>query len=119
MYFDGTLDDDKLGLFCTRKLTCKRRLNSRKMPLRRSKTHEKNRYIIIDVQDLPEDQKFKQLSTQSKHLIDTIKMTAYRAETAMANSLRDTQRIPMKAVPYVEHSIKLKRICYLIWKSKH
>jgi hypothetical protein len=46
------------------------------------------------VQDLPEDQKFKQLSTQSKHLIDTIKMTAYRAETAMANNLRENMSHP-------------------------
>jgi len=44
----------------------------------------------IDVNDLPENQKFKRLSTQSKHLVDTIKMTAYRAETAMANSVRKT-----------------------------
>jgi hypothetical protein len=49
------------------------------------------------VHDLPEDQKFKQLSTQSKHLVDTIKMTAYRAETAMANSLRETMSHPDKA----------------------
>ena len=46
------------------------------------------------MKDLPEDQKFKQLSTQSKHLIDTIKMTAYRAETAMANSLREKMSHP-------------------------
>jgi len=48
----------------------------------------------MDVNDLPEDQKFKRLSTQSKHLVDTIKMTAYRAETAMANSLRETMSHP-------------------------
>jgi len=29
------------------------------------------------------------LSTQSKHFIDTIKMIAYRAETAMAQTLRE------------------------------
>ena len=51
----------------------------------------------IDILDLPEDQKFKQLSTQSKHLIDTIKMIAYRAETAMANLLRDTHSQPDQA----------------------
>ena len=48
----------------------------------------------IDVNALPEDQKFKRLSTQSKHLVDTIKMTAYRAETAMANTLRKTMSHP-------------------------
>ena len=44
----------------------------------------------IKVKDLPEDARFKQLSTHSKHFIDAIKMIAYRAETAMANALRES-----------------------------
>ncbi len=43
----------------------------------------------IEVKDLPEDQRFAQLSTHSKHFVDAIKMIAYRAETAMANCLRE------------------------------
>jgi len=42
------------------------------------------------VTELPEEEYFEQLSTPGKHLIDTIKMVAYRAETAMANQLRET-----------------------------
>jgi hypothetical protein len=37
---------------------------------------------------LPPDARFDRLSTQSKHFIDIIKMIAYRAETAMAQILR-------------------------------
>jgi len=37
----------------------------------------------IKVLDLPEDEKFKQLSAPVKHLVDTLKMIAYRAETAL------------------------------------
>lgn len=44
----------------------------------------------IDVNDLPEEERFRQLSTHSKHFIDTIKIIAYRAETSMANVLRET-----------------------------
>jgi len=44
----------------------------------------------IDVKDLPEEERFRQLSTHSKHFIDTIKIIAYRAETSMANVLRET-----------------------------
>jgi len=51
----------------------------------------------IRVQELPEAQRFRQLSTQSKQLIDTIKMIAYRAETAMANSLRERIAHPDEA----------------------
>jgi hypothetical protein len=39
------------------------------------------------VSELPEEARFERLSTQSKHFIDTIKMIAYRAETAMAHLL--------------------------------
>jgi len=42
----------------------------------------------IPYKDLPEDARFDRLSTQSKHLVDTIKMIAYRAETAMAQIVR-------------------------------
>ena len=44
----------------------------------------------IAVKDLPQDQRFTQLSTHSKHFVDAIKMVAYRAETAMANFLRES-----------------------------
>ncbi len=37
--------------------------------------------------DLPEDQRFKRLSTRSKYLIDTVKMIAYRAETSLAHTI--------------------------------
>ena len=38
--------------------------------------------------ELPEEEKFRQLRTHSKQLVDAIAMVAYRAETAMANILR-------------------------------
>ena len=56
---------------------------------------EVSRHIAID--ELPEDEKFSQLSTRSKHLIDTIKMVAYRAETAMANILKEHMSRPEEA----------------------
>jgi hypothetical protein len=42
----------------------------------------------IAYHELPEEARFDRLSTQSKHLVDTIKMIAYRAETAMAQIIR-------------------------------
>jgi hypothetical protein len=43
----------------------------------------------IQVKDLPAEHRFSQLHSASKHFIDTIKMIAYRAETAMVHVLRD------------------------------
>ena len=46
----------------------------------------------VAMADLPKEDRFKQLSAQSKYFIDTIKMIAYRAETAMAAIVREKMR---------------------------
>jgi len=51
----------------------------------------------ITINELPEDARFRQLSNRSRQLVDTIKMIAYRAETAMANSLREHLKRPDEA----------------------
>ena len=51
----------------------------------------------VSFKELPEDQKFRQLRKHAKQLIDTIKMIAYRGETAMANILRPVIKRPDEA----------------------
>jgi len=94
MHFEGTLDDEKISPFMQQKAELNETIEQQKNAVEMLKKTRKETPRHIDVHDLPEDQKFKQLSTQSKHLIDTIKMTAYRAETAMANSLREKMSHP-------------------------
>jgi hypothetical protein len=43
----------------------------------------------VTYKELPAEARIERLSTQSKHLIDTIKMIAYRAETAMVQIVRE------------------------------
>jgi len=43
----------------------------------------------VTMAELPAEDRFRQLATQGKHFIDTIKMIAYRAETAMATIVRE------------------------------
>jgi len=94
MHFEGTLDDEKISPFMQQKAELNEAIEQQKNAVEILKKTRKETPHHIDVNDLPEDQKFKQLSTQSKHLIDTIKMTAYRAETAMANNLREKMSHP-------------------------
>ena len=94
MHFEGTLDDQKISPFMQQKAELNEAIEQQKNAVEILKKTRKETPHHIDVNDLPEDQKFKQLSTQSKHLIDTIKMTAYRAETAMANNLREKMSHP-------------------------
>jgi hypothetical protein len=43
----------------------------------------------LDWDKLPEDQKFQRLAPSRKQLVDTVKMIAYRAETALASIVRE------------------------------
>ena len=44
----------------------------------------------VALKELPEHERFAQLCPESKHFIDTIKMIAYRAESALAGEARET-----------------------------
>jgi hypothetical protein len=44
----------------------------------------------ITLKELPAHERFAQLCPESKHFIDTIKMIAYRAESALAGEVRET-----------------------------
>lgn len=48
------------------------------------------RHVMLS--DLPKEDQFRQLGTRSKYFIDTIKMVAYRSETAVVNILRRTMK---------------------------
>ena len=93
MHFDGTLDDG-MDAFLDRKATLREDIEQQKIIVETLKTTRKGTQRHVNVQDLPEEEKFKQLSTQSKHLVDTLKMISYRAETAMANSVRENLSHP-------------------------
>jgi len=43
----------------------------------------------IEIKDLPEKDRFERLREDKKHFLDTIKLIAYRAETAMVHVLRE------------------------------
>ena len=46
----------------------------------------------VTLKELPDSQRFGQLRTDKKHLVDTIKLIAYRAETALVQVVRETLR---------------------------
>ena len=83
--------------FLQRKAALKEEIETLQHDLNALKARRKQTPHHITVDELPEEARFRQLSTQSKHLVDTIKMIAYRAETAMANSLREHLKRPDEA----------------------
>jgi len=66
----------------------------------RSKTNQ-----YIDLADLPEEQQFENISSSKKHLVDTVKMIAYRAETSMASLMAD------KCVNFAEARAIVRSVC--------
>jgi hypothetical protein len=53
------------------------------------KKQRRNEPKHITVEELPEGERFQKLATRSKHFVDTIKILAYRAETALAATIKD------------------------------
>ena len=84
------IEPAKMQAFIQKKAALKDEVDALQAQLVELKAKRKATDRHIAVKDLPEDQKFTQLSTYSKHFVDAIKMVAYRAETAMANFLRES-----------------------------
>ncbi len=53
------------------------------------KTQQQEAPKHLDWNELPEESKFERLSSSRKQLLDTVRMIAYRAETAMAGIIRE------------------------------
>lgn len=87
---EQTIEPAHVEAFTSKKAALKEHIDALNCDVARLKASRKATAHHIEVKDLPEDQRFAQLSTHSKHFIDAIKMISYRAETAMANSLRES-----------------------------
>ena len=64
-------------------------IQGRQTQVRELKEKRRNTNKHIALKDLPEAQRFGQLRTDKKHLVDTIKLIAYRAETALVQIVRE------------------------------
>lgn len=53
------------------------------------KAERKQTHKHIQIKDLPEEERFQKLAHRSKHFIDILKIIVYRAETAMADIIRE------------------------------
>jgi len=94
---EETIEPEHVEPFLRRKAALQDEIEILQHELDTLKTKRKETPHHIPLDELPEEARFRQLSSQSKQLIDTIKMIAYRAETAMANSLREHLARPDEA----------------------
>lgn len=87
---EQTIEPQHMEAFTQKKAALKDEVDALQARVVELKASRKATDRHIAVKDLPPDQRFTQLATHSKHLVDAIKMVAYRAETAMANFLRES-----------------------------
>ena len=85
---DGEIEPEKVEAFAQRKSDLQESIVQLQKEVDELKAQRKATKRHITYKELPEEARFDRLSTQSKHLIDTVKMIAYRAETAMAQIVR-------------------------------
>lgn len=84
---EGDINQEKVEKHAEEKGVLLAEIQSLEAKLELLKENRKKEKKHITVDELPEQDQFEQLSQSGKHLIDTVKMIAYRAETAMSNLL--------------------------------
>jgi hypothetical protein len=89
---ESEIEPDKVEAFVQRKSALQESITQLQKEVDELKSSRKATKRHIPYKELPEEARFDRLSTQGKHLIDTIKMIAYRAETAMAQILREKMK---------------------------
>ena len=83
------IEPKKVILFEQKKASLLEEITEFQDELEKYKNEKKAIDKHIEISELSEEDKFSKLKTQTKQLVDTVKMIAYRAETAMVNILRE------------------------------
>ena len=65
------------------------KIQAQEFKLNELKAQRRQTPAKLTLKELPEAERFAQLKTEKKHFIDTIKLIAYRAESALAGEVRE------------------------------
>jgi len=87
---NDTIEPEKIDLYVKKKVALQEDIEYLQEKISHLKQERKAAKRHITMEELPEADKFQQLCVKNKYLIDNIKMIAYRAETSMANILRNS-----------------------------
>jgi len=94
---DGDINSKTVEKYQQEMATRREEIDAMQHEVDQLKAQRKATVRYIDVKDLPSDKRFEALQPYSKHFVDTVKMIAYRAETAMASLIKDTMAHPDEA----------------------
>jgi hypothetical protein len=83
------LDPEQVQAYELKKGQLQQAIENRRQAIEQLKAQRKALAKHLLVKDLPEQDRFQQLRAEKKHFLDTIKLIAYRAETALAQLARE------------------------------
>ena len=86
---DGDIEPGRVKAYETKKAGLQEEMTELHQNIAALKAERKAIKRHITFGELPEEARFERLTVHNKHMIDTIKMVAYRAETAMAHTLSE------------------------------
>lgn len=89
IHLEGEIDPKKVEKYESKKAKLQEEIEDLQNKLTTTKEKRKEVEHHIPVSQLPEKERFSRLAAPRKHLLDTIKMIAYRAETAMVSITRE------------------------------
>ncbi len=84
------IDADKVEAYELKKQALKEEIHGLEQQITELKDCRRQTPRHVKFSDLPPEDRFRKLGMKSKYFIDTIKMIAYRAETATVNIIRET-----------------------------
>lgn len=93
MSIQESLSSKEIARYETKKAELKDEIDALDREVTALKEQRKQTPKHVTLADLPEPERFGQLAPARKQLMDTIKMIAYRAETAMAIALREEENL--------------------------
>jgi hypothetical protein len=118
MNLEGEIEPRKVEAFAQRKSDLQETITQRQTGVDGLKAQRKATPRHISFKDLPKETRFDRPSTQSKHVIDTIKMVAYRAETARYRSSIKTRRVMTMHAASCVPSTAQRSISYRICRPR-
>lgn len=90
LMLEGEIAEGEVEGFLGKKIALKTELETRQEKLETLKNQRREEPRKVTMGELPEEDRFQSLNNRSKHFVDTIKIVAYRAETAMAQILAES-----------------------------
>jgi len=89
LVFDEELEQGAVARYAQKKAALREEIEVLTKDVEELKAQRKQTAKHITYAELPESQQFKQFKSRGKQFMDTIKMIAYRAETAMAQIVKE------------------------------